>query len=115
MKRYVMTLARWLASRTVKAQWKAQGRNPKIGEISKATKVYFTENEKELIKQAYEHPVAIEYRHKEGMRVARKAMIAEIRKGRRVNSLSPEELQKLLEAYLEEYPEDAVVKTKVCF
>ena len=57
MQRYVMTLARWIASKTVKAQWKAQGRKPKIGEISKATNVYFTEHEKELIKQAWEHPV----------------------------------------------------------
>jgi hypothetical protein len=115
MQRYVMTLARWLASKAIKAQWKSQGREPGIGEISKATNVYFTEHEKELIKQAWEHPVAIEYRHKEGMRVARKAMIAEIRKGRRINSISPEDLQKLLEAYLEEYPEDRVIKTKVCF
>ena len=46
---------------------------PKIGEISKATKVYFTEHEKELIKQAWEHPIAV--RHKV-------RMITEFRKGR---------------------------------
>jgi hypothetical protein len=116
MNRYVVTLAKWLANKSVKAQWKAQGRNPKIGEISRATNVYFTEHEKELIREAWEHPVAIEYRHKERMRLARKAVIREIReKGRRVNSIAPEDLQKLLEAYLKEYPEDAVVKTFVCF
>jgi hypothetical protein len=108
MNRMVVTLARWMASKTVKAEWKAKGRKPKIGEISKATKVYFTEHEKELIKQAWEHPIAIEYRHKG-------RMITEFRKGRWVKSISPEDLQKIFEDYLEEYPEDRVVKTKVCF
>ena len=108
MKRYVMTLARWIANKTVKAKWKAQGRKPKIGEIDKATKVNFTEHEKELIKEAWEHPIAIEYRHKG-------RMITEFRKGRWVKSISPEDLQKIFEDYLEEYPEDRVVKTKVCF
>ena len=42
MNRYVVTLARWIAKKTVKAQWKARGRKPKIGEIDEATKVYFT-------------------------------------------------------------------------
>jgi len=100
MNRYVMTLARWLASKAVKAQWKAQGRKPKIGE---ATKVYFTEHEKELIKQAWEHPV--EQRPKG-------QMIVEFRNGRWVKSI---DVGKLFEDYLEEYPEDRVVKTKVCF
>ena len=97
MQRYVMTLARWLASKTVKAQWKAQGRKEKIGEIDKATKVHFTEHEKELIKQAWEHPV--EQRHKV-------RMITEFRKGRWVRSV---DVGKLFEDYLEEYPEDRVV------
>jgi len=113
MNRMVMTLARWLASKTVKAQLKAQGRKEKIGELSKAANVYFTEHEKELIKQAWEHPIAIEYRHKDQM--GRKTMITEFRKGRWVKSMSPEDLQKIFEDYLEEYPEDRVVKTKVCF
>ena len=81
------TLARWL--------------KPKIGEATK-----FTEHEKELIKQAYEHP--IEQRPKG-------RMITEFRKGRWVKSISPEDLQKIFEDYLEEYPEDRVVKTKVCY
>lgn len=42
-------------------------------------------------------------------------MITEFRKGRWVNSISPEDLQKLFEDYLEEYPEDRVVKTHICF
>ena len=108
MNRYVVTSARWIANQTVKAQWKAQGRKPKIGEIDEATKVYFTEHEKELIKEAWEHPIAIEQRHKG-------RMITEFRKGRWVKSISPEDLQKIFEDYLEEYPEDRVVKTKVCY
>ena len=95
MKRMVVTLARWIA--------KAQGRKPKIGEIDKATKVHFTEHEKELIKQAWEHP--IEQRPKG-------QMIVEFRKGRWVKSI---DVGKLFEDYLEEYPEDRVVKTKVCY
>jgi hypothetical protein len=94
MQRYVMTLARWIANRTVKAQWKAKGRKPKIGEIGEATKVYFTEHEKELIREAWEHPIAKEQR-----------MIVEFRKGRWVRSI---DVGKLFEDYLEEYPEDRV-------
>lgn len=58
--------------------------------------MYFSEHEKELIKQAYEHPVAI----------------VEFRNGRWVRSI---DVGKLFDDYLEEYPEDRVVKTKVCY
>ena len=108
MQRYVMTLARWIASKAVRAEWQTMGRQPKIGEVAKATNVYFMEHRKELLKEAWEHPVALEYRHKG-------RMITEFRKDRWVKSISPEDLQKLFEDYLEEYPEDRVVKTKVCF
>ena len=70
-------------------------KRPKIGE--------FTEHEKELIKQAYEHPIALRTKGR---------MIVEFRKGRWVKSI---DVGKLLEDYLEEYPEDRVVKTKVCY
>ena len=53
---------------------------PKVGEINKATK--FTEHEKELIKEAYDHP--IEQRHKV-------RMITEFRKGRWVKSIARRE------------------------
>jgi hypothetical protein len=105
MNRYVVTLARWIAKKAVKAQWKAQGSKEKIGELSKATDLYFTEHEKELIKQAWEHPIAIEQRPKG-------QMIVEFRKRRWVKSI---DVGKLFEDYLEEYPEDRVVKTKVCY
>jgi hypothetical protein len=50
------------------------------------------------------------------MRLARKAVIAEIReKGRRVNSIAPAELRKLVGTYLEEHPEENVLVEKVCF
>jgi hypothetical protein len=62
-----------------------------------------------LIKEAWEHPIAQEYRHKERMRLARKAVIAEIRKrGGKVKSIAPEELRKLVEAYLKEHPWEGV-------
>jgi hypothetical protein len=105
MNKNVVTLARWLAKKAVEAKWKAQGRKPKIGDIAKASNLYFTEHQKELIKEAWEHPVAIEQRHKG-------QMIIEFRKGRWVKSI---DVGKLFEDYLEEYPEDRVVKTKVCF
>jgi hypothetical protein len=113
MQRIVMTLARWLASRTVKAQWKAQGRKPKIGEIDEATTVYFVEHENELLSEAWEHPAAKEWRQKERMRLARKAVIAEIRdKGGKVSSIAPAELRKLIDAC---HPEENTFKTFICF
>jgi hypothetical protein len=116
MQRYVMTLARWLASKAIRAQWKASGRKPEAREIAKTTNVYFMEHRKELIEEAWEHPVAKEYRHQEGMRLARKAVIAEIRdKGRKVNSIEPSELKKLVEAYLNEHPGENVIKTFICY
>ena len=90
MNRYVVTLARWIASRTVKAQWKAQGRKPKIGEIDEATTVYFIEHAGDLIGEAWEHPAAKEWRQKERMKLARKASMAEIRDRRgKVSSIEP--------------------------
>jgi hypothetical protein len=113
MKPYVMTLARWLARKAVKAEWKSMGRNPQYAEASElaaATNVYFMEHGKELIKEAWEHPVAVQYRQQERMKLARKAVIAEIReRGGRVNSIAPEELRKLVETYLQEHPEESVI------
>jgi hypothetical protein len=103
--RMVITLARWMAKKAVKAEWKAKGHKEKIGEIGRATKLYFTEHEKELIKQAWEHPVANEQRPKG-------QMIVEFRNGRWVKSI---DVGKLFEDYLKEYPEDRAVKTKVCY
>jgi hypothetical protein len=84
------------------------GRRPEYAEASEiaaATNVYFMEHREELLNEARAHPVAIHYRHQEQMRLARKAVIAEIReKGRKVNSIAPEELRKLVKAYLEEHP-----------
>ncbi len=109
----VMTLARWLARKAVKAEWKTSGRNPQYAEASEiaaASNVYFMEHRNELLEEAWEHPVAKEYRHKERMRLARKAVIAEIReRGGRVNSIAPEEVRKLIGAYLEEHPEESVI------
>jgi hypothetical protein len=116
MNRIVITLARWIASKAVKAEWKSQGRKPKIGEIDKATTVYFAEHQNELLSEAWEHPGAKEWRQKERMKLARKAVIAEIRDRRgRVNSIDPAELRKLIDAYLKDHPEENTFKTFVCF
>jgi hypothetical protein len=115
----VMTLARWLARKAVKAEWKASGRNPQYAEASEiaaASNVYFMEHRNELLEEAREHPVAKEYRHKERMRLARKAVIAEIReRGGKVKSIEPSEIRKLVRAYLEEHPEEGVIREMVCF
>jgi hypothetical protein len=116
--RMICALVRWLASKAIKAEWKAMGRRPEyaeVSEIAEATNVYFIEHRKELLNEARAHPVAIHYRHQERMRLARKAVIAEIRdRGGRVNSIAPEELWKLIEAYLKEHPWEGVIKEFGC-
>jgi hypothetical protein len=83
------------------------GRRPEyaeVSEIAEATNVYFIEHRNELIEEARAHPVILHYRHQERMRLARKAVIAEIReKGRRVNSIEPAKIRKLVEPYLKEH------------
>jgi hypothetical protein len=105
--RMICTLVRWLARKAVKAEWKAMGRKlqyEEVSEITKASNVYLMEHWKELLMEARAHPVILQYQHKERMKLARKAVIAEIRdKGRRVNSIAPEELNKLIKAYMEEH------------
>lgn len=112
----IQTLARWLARKAVKAEWKAKGRNIRYAEIGAATNAYFLEHRNELLRAAWEHPVVIQHRQQERMRLARKAVIAEIReKGRTVRSIEPAELKKLIDAYLEEHPEESVIRTWVCY
>jgi hypothetical protein len=117
--RVVLIMARWLARKAVRAEWKAMGRRPEhteVSELAAASNVYFTKHLEELIKEAWEHPVAIHYRQQERMKLAKKAVIAEIRdKGRRVNSIAPEELNKLIKAYLEEHRWECALVEKVCF
>jgi hypothetical protein len=114
--REVMILARWLAGKAVKAEWKAMGRNAEASEIAAAANVYFVLHRKELLSEARAHPVAIHYRQQERMRLARKAVIAEIRdRGGRVNSIEPSELKRLIGAYLKEHPEEGVIREIGCF
>jgi len=116
--RAICTLVRWLARKAVKAEWKAMGRRPEyaeVSEIAEATNVYFMEHREELLNEARAHPVAQQYRHQERMRLARKAVIAEIReKGRKVNSIEPEELKRLIQNYLKEHPWEGVIKEFGC-
>jgi hypothetical protein len=117
--RAICTLVRWLARKAVKAEWNAMGRNPQraeFSEIAAATNVYFMVHRNELLKEAWEHPVAQEYRHKEQMKLARKAVIAEIRDRRgKVNSIAPEELRRLIQSYLKEHPWEGVIKELGCY
>jgi hypothetical protein len=47
--------------------------------------------------------------------LARKAVIAEIReKGRKVNSIDPAELQRLIQSYLQEHPWENVIREIGC-
>jgi hypothetical protein len=111
---HLIALARYLARTALTAEWKSRGRKPVDIEPSEFAD-YFTEHRKELLKKAWEHPVALKYRHKERMRLARKAVIAEIReKGRRVNSIAPEELNKLIKAYLEEHRWESAIREIGC-
>jgi hypothetical protein len=109
-----MTLARWIASKAVRAEWKSMGRRPERAEaceLAAATNVYFIEHREELLNEARAHPVAIQYRHQERMKLARKAVIAEIRdKGRRVNSIAPEELNRLIESYVKDHQWEFAIK-----
>jgi hypothetical protein len=111
--RVVMTLARWLASKAVKAEWKATGRRPEYVEPTEIA-AYFTEHRNELLREAWEHPVAQEYRHKERMKLARKAVIAEIRdRGRKVNSIEPAELNKLIQSYMKEHRWEFAIEERI--
>jgi hypothetical protein len=112
--RAICALVRWLARKAVKAEWKAMGRNPQCADAAEAN-VYFMEHREELVREARAHPVAQQHRHQERMRLARKAVIAEIReKGRKVNSIEPEELKRLIQNYLKEHPWEGVIKEFGC-
>jgi hypothetical protein len=109
-----MALARWLGRVGMRAEWKAQGRNPQYADASDIA-AYFFNHREELMKEAWDHPIAKEYRRKERMKLARKAVIAEIReKGRKVNSIDPAELQRLIQSYLREHPWENVIREIGC-
>jgi hypothetical protein len=105
----LITIARYLAKRAVKDEWRAQGRKVQyidIREITAASSQYLREHKAELIKEAWAHPVVVRHRQQRGQRLAQRAVIAAIReKGQRVNSIAPNELQKLIADYVEDHPE----------
>lgn len=115
---HLLSLARWLARKAVTAEWRAEGRKVQyIGasEITEASNIYLTLHRNELLKEAWEHPAFIQYRERERMSLARKAVIAEIRdNGRKVSSIAPSELQRLIEAYLQDHPEDTPIREFGC-
>jgi hypothetical protein len=105
----LITIARYLAKQAVKAEWRAQGRKVQYietKEITKASNLYLLRQRSELMKQAWKHPVIVRHRQWQGQRLAQRAVIETIRqRGERVNSIAPDELQKLIEAYVAEHPE----------
>jgi len=105
----LITIARYLAKRAVKTEWRAQGRKVQyidIREITNATNTYLGEHKAELLREAWRHPALVRHRQQQGQRLAQRAVISAIRqKGQRVNSIAPEELQKLVREYVEEHPE----------
>jgi hypothetical protein len=114
----VMILARWMARMRLKAEWKSQGRKVQYieaREITEASRAYLVLHRNELMKEAWEHPYAKQVRHQEHMRLARKAVIAEIRdKGRKVKSIAPAELEKLIQSYLREHPWENAIREIGC-
>jgi hypothetical protein len=120
MNRTLVTLARWLANKSVREEWNAAGRKVQYidpGELTSATELYLRLHKARLLREAWEHPVAVRHRTQDRMRMARKAVIAEIRhNGRKVNSIAPEELGRLIGEYLKEHPEEMVGYTDLgCF
>jgi hypothetical protein len=56
---HLLSLARWLARKAVKAEWRAQGRKVQYidaSEITEASNIYLTLHRNELLKEAWEHP-----------------------------------------------------------
>jgi hypothetical protein len=106
---HLITIARWLARKAVKEEWKAQGRKVQyidIRELTQATNTYLVSHRKELLREAWKHPVVVRHRQQQGQRLAQRAVIEAIRqKGQRVNSIAPDELQKLIADYVDEHPE----------
>jgi hypothetical protein len=107
--RALLTIARYLAKRAVKDEWRAQGRKVQYieaREITKASDIYFLRHRTELLKQAWAHPVVVRHRQQQGQRLAQRAVISAIRqKGQRVNSIAPDELRKLIADYVDDHPE----------
>jgi hypothetical protein len=105
----LLTIARYLAKQAVKAEWRAQGRKVQyipVKELSIASNLYLLTHRAELIREAWKHPVVVRHRQQRGQRLAQRAVIEAIRqKGQRVSSIAPEELQKLIAAYVAEHPE----------
>src|SRR5262245_28224054 len=103
---HLLTFVRWLARKDRKAPRTDLKPVPTAQEIEDYLILV------ELMKEAWEEQSA---RKPERMSLARKAVIAEIRdKGRKVNSIAPEELQRLIVAYLREHLEENVIGTFPC-
>ena len=117
---YVLTLARWLARKTIKEKWRAQGRKVEYipaAELTSEANLYLALNKARLMQEAWNHPVSVRHRMQGRIRMARRAVINEIRhNGRKVSSIAPEELGRLIGEYLKQHPEETVGYTELgCF
>jgi 4-alpha-glucanotransferase len=105
----LITIARYLAKRAIKDEWRAQGRKVQyinIRELTQASDSYLREHKAKLMKEAWKHPALVRHRQQQGQRLTQRAVIEAIRqKGQRINSIAPDELQKLVREYVEEHPE----------
>jgi hypothetical protein len=105
----LIVLARYLAKRAVKAEWRAQGRKVQyinVSEITAASNLYLLTHRTELMKQAWEHPASVRHRQQQGQRLAQRAVIAAIReKGQTVSSIAQSDLERMIAAYVEDHPE----------
>ena len=120
MIRTLATLARWLAHKAVKAEWRAAGRKVQYipaSELTKATELYLALNKARLLEEAWQHPVSRRHRAQDRMRMARRAVIAAIReKGQKVSSIAPADLNRMIGEYLAEHPEARIGYTDLgCF
>jgi hypothetical protein len=65
----LITIARYLAKRAVKAEWRVEGRKVQyidIREITQASNSYLREHKAELMKEAWKHPVVVRHRQSKG-------------------------------------------------
>jgi hypothetical protein len=105
-----MTLARCLARKAVKEEWRAQGRKVQYihpSEITKASNRYLEEHRNELMMEAAQRficgtPFETRARQERWKTLVKEAIRAE---GGKVVSIAPADLRKLVEAFLQENPE----------
>jgi hypothetical protein len=73
----LITMARWLARKAIKAELRAAGIRPEhveVRELHLAANAYFKAYRTELIEEARDHPATRHFQEQERMRLARKVV-----------------------------------------